>query len=191
MIYTGGTGLYMTEFIAVSQSVLQAGGYAVVVLLCLVGVAISCVSISGTWAVVLAAALACAIGNTFPGLWTVVAFVVISGLVEGVEALSGAWGVRSRGGSRLAGVAALIGGLLGLVLGGMIPIPFIGNLLGMILGGFALAFAVEYRRLRRADSAAHIATGAVVARLLVTLLKLLTTLGMSGYLLIGLLVSKA
>jgi hypothetical protein len=157
-------------------------------LLCATGIVLSALSISGTWLVTLAALIAMLLSTTgFPGWWTIVLFLLLSGAVEGVEALAGAWGVRKRGGSAWAGFAALFGGLLGLFLGTLIPIPLIGSLLGMLIGSFAFAFGVERVRLKHAGKAAHIAWGAVVARLLILLLKLGVTMGMVVYIVVGML----
>jgi len=143
---------------------------------------LSCLSISGTWLAALLAAWAVFWKTGRVGWGTVAVFLIVSALIEGAEFLAGAWGVQRRGGSRKAGFAALAGGLAGLALGALIPVPFIGPLLGMTAGSFALAYAVERRRLQRHDQAARIAAGAVLARLLIILLKVGTTLAMILYL---------
>jgi uncharacterized protein YqgC (DUF456 family) len=159
--------------------------YIVVGLLCLAGLALSCVSLSGTWLVVAASILAALVrSDPFPGIWTVVLFAAAAGAVEGVEAVAGAWGVKRRGGSNLAGLAAMLGGFAGLLVGGLIPIPVVGSLLGMLVCSFALAYVVERRRLR-AERAADIAWGAVTARVLVILLKVVVTLGLTAILCFG------
>jgi len=171
--------VYMSVFMDILQTVGTGGLYVFMALLCLVGVGLSCVSISGTWLVVAATVIAAfAREDAFPGVWTVVVFVGMSLLVEVAEALAGAWGVRRRGGSHAAGVWAVLGGLLGMVLGTLIPIPVVGSLIGMMTGSFVLVFLVERRRLA-ADKAAGIAWGAVAARMAVILLKVVVTLGMS------------
>lgn len=169
----------MAEFLQTVQAwlawILFAGASFVALLL-------SCLSISGTWLVALLAAGTVFWRPTAAGWWTVAVFLAVSVLVEGAEFLAGAWGVQRRGGSRLAGFAALAGGLAGLALGALIPIPVIGPLIGMLAGSFALAYAVERRRLQQHDQAAHIASGAVLARLLIILLKVGATLAMILYL---------
>ena len=157
-------------------------------MICLCGVLLSCLSLSGTWLVVLAALVVKGLRpGEFPGWWTITGFIAVSILVEMAEWGAGAWGVTRRGGSGWAGVAAAGGGLAGLFLGMFIPIPVIGSLLGMMLGSFVFAFAVERNRLRQTGQAAHIAWGAVVARIAVILLKVIATLGMIVFLVIGLL----
>lgn len=169
----------MSILIDILQAIGTGGLYALIALLCLVGVGLSCVSISGTWLVVAASVIAAvARADGFPGLWTVLAFAAISVLVEVAEAVAGAWGVTRKGGSRAAGVMAILGGLIGLALGSLIPIPVVGSLIGMLAGSFALVFLVERRRLA-SERAAGIAWGAVTARVAVIFLKVVVTLGMS------------
>ena len=165
-------------------------GFVLVALVCVAGVILSCVSLSGTWLVTLAALGAMFLSSSgFPDWWTIGTFLVLSGMVEGVEAVASSWGVVRRGGSRWAGWAALGGGLAGMILGAGIPIPLVGSLLGMLLGSFGLTYLVEWRRLKRTEPAAHIAMGAVVGRVLVILVKVVVTLGMMTYLLVGLVVN--
>jgi len=169
------------------QNVGSGFAYLVVWVLCGAGVVLSCLSISGTWLVVLAAALAAILsGPAFPGWWTVILFALLSAGCEAFESVAGVWGVTRRGGSGWAGFAAVVGGLLGMILGGVvIPIPVLGSLVGMLAGSFALAYVAERHRLKRADHAAHIARGAVVARIMVMLVKLGATLAMILWLAIG------
>jgi uncharacterized protein YqgC (DUF456 family) len=168
-------------------------GVAIIVLLCAVAIVLSCVSISGTWVVLGAAILALLMrGDTgFPGWLTLVVFLLLSIAVEAAEAVAGSWGVAKRGGSKLAGFASLIGGLVGLIVGSAIPIPFVGPLIGMLALSFGAAFLVEHWRLKHIEHAANIAWGAVWARVLVIFLKVIITLGMSAALLIGLVVTRA
>ncbi len=161
----------MEEFCSVAQSIGVVLGYVCIVLLCLTGIVLSCVSLSGTWLVLLATVVAALLrADAFPGIWTIVVFAVLSTGVELLEAAAGTWGVRRQGGSRLAGLAALVGGIAGMCLGGMLPILFIGPMIGLIVGSFVPVFLIENHRLKQADRAAGIAGGAVLARVLVILL---------------------
>jgi uncharacterized protein YqgC (DUF456 family) len=160
-----------------------------VVLLCAGGWILSALSLSGTWLVLLAAAVAAWVRpGPFPGVGTLVGFGVLCLLVEGAEAVAGAIGVRRRGGSAIAGMAAIGGGLLGLLVGSvLIPIPVCGSLLGMLSGSFALTYIVEYRRLRAGDAATRIALGTVIARVIVIFIKGVVTIGMTTWLAVGIL----
>lgn len=162
------------------------GIYSLAALLCFLGFILSCLSLSGTWLVFGASILvAWKRWPDFPGLPVLVLFLVLCIGVEVAEALAGAWGVQRRGGSRAAGWAALGGGFIGMVLGGFIPIPVIGSLIGMLAGSFGCAFLVEHARMKKADHAAHVATGAVLARVGVIFLKVGVTLAMAFILAIG------
>ena len=162
-------------------------GLVFVGLLCFAGVVLSCVSLSGTWLVVAGTIIAVLLrGGAFPGWEIVVIFAVLSALVEAGEFMAGAWGVKRRGGSKLAGVMAVVGGMFGLVVGGLlIPLPVVGSLLGMLAGSFGLVFAVERCRTETADGAASVAWGAVLGRVFMVLVKVCVTLGMTAWLFIG------
>ncbi|HSR87590.1 MAG TPA: DUF456 domain-containing protein [Pontiella sp.] len=167
------------------------GIYSLAALLCIIGFALSCLSLSGTWMVFGAALLvAWKRWPGFPGIGTLIVFLVLCVTAEIVEAFAGTWGVRKRGGSRAAGWAALGGGLLGMLIGtAIIPIPVAGSLTGMVIGSFGCAFLVEHAKMKQAEHAAHVATGAVLARLGVIFLKVGITVLMSLILAIGIAVS--
>ena len=161
--------------------------FTLAVLLCGVGLLLSMLAFSGTWLVLLAA-LVTALSTGFPNIGTLIAFALLCIAAEVLEALAGFLGVQKRGGSKLAGVAALIGGLFGAVIGSGV-FPIIGTFLGMLVGSFALAYLVEYRNSGKQAEAAHIARGAVWARLGIMLLKTALTLAMSLWLLAALIQS--
>lgn len=152
--------------------------------LCLVGLLLSCLALSGTWVVLLATLIAAWLNwPDFPGWQTPAVFLAICLTVEVLEFMAGKWGVEKRGGSRAAGWAALGGALAGSIIGGIIiPVPLISPLIGMLIGSFAAAFAVEQHRLKKADHAAHIAFGTVLARLASMFIKVIATLLMTGIL---------
>jgi len=165
--------------------------YVLLVILCLSGIILSCLSISGTWLVSLAAILSIFLkGDVFVGWICVAVFLLISGAIEGLEFIAGTMGVTRKGGSKLAGVMALVGGILGTILGGFIPIPLLGPILGMLVLSFVMVYAVEYQRLKKHSSAADIATGTVIARAVVILLKVTATLGMVLYFWVALVVER-
>ncbi|HPC19820.1 MAG TPA: DUF456 domain-containing protein [Kiritimatiellia bacterium] len=165
-------------------------GWSTCVLFCLGGLALSALSISGTWLVGVAALMAAALTgpDAFPGWSTLLGFFAVCAGVDIIEWFAASWGVRRRGGSTAAGWLALLGSLGGMVLGSLlIPVPFLGGLLGMMSGSFALVFLAERHRLRATGQAAHIAGGAVVAGLSVLFLKVMATAGLVLWLAVGLL----
>ena len=158
------------------------------VLLCMTGVVMSCLSLSGTWLVASAAVVGALMWpDRFPGWVTVGVFLALAAGCEGLEAIAGAWGVKNRGGSNVAGFLAMAGGLVGMVLGATLGL--IGSLAGMLIGSFLPVYLYERRRLRQEQQALSVAWGAVVARVLVILLKVAVSLGMSVALLAGMLMS--
>jgi uncharacterized protein len=157
-------------------------------LLCLSGLLLSALSISGTWLVFIAAGLAAILteAGQFPGWLTLAGFLVICIGVELFEWSAASWGVRRRGGSTAAGWMALLGSIGGMILGNML-FPIIGGLLGMMVGSFTLVYWVEKRRLQEVEHASHIATGAVLASMSVLLVKVVATTTLILWLLAGLL----
>ncbi len=163
------------------------GIYSMAAILCLLGFALSCLSLSGTWLVLGAAGLvAWSRWPAFPGPLTLLCFLCICIGVELAEAFAANWGVQRRGGSRAAGWAAFGGGLVGMVAGGfLLPLPIVGNLAGMLAGSFACAYLVERSRMRKSAHAAHIARGAVLGRVAVVFMKIAATLLMAALLGVG------
>ncbi|GIW98255.1 MAG: hypothetical protein KatS3mg111_1588 [Pirellulaceae bacterium] len=78
-------------------------------------------------------------------LWVVLWCVGWAALGELIEFLAGAIGAKRAGGSRrstvLAVIGSMAGGVIGLLLGGAVPVPIVGSLLGAVLMGGAGAFA--------------------------------------------------
>ena len=168
----------------------HGAGWLVVVLLCLGGLILSALTFSGTWFVLAATLLASWMRSPrFPGLTTTILFLLLCVTIEVAEWLAGAWGVQKRGGSKLAGLAALLGGFLGLLLGSLIPVFIMGPLCGLFAGSFGLAYLVERSRSKQRQAALYIATGAILARLTMLVVKVTATLGMVVILLVGLLVA--
>lgn len=174
------------------QSMSALGVYSIAGLLCFTGFVLSCLSLSGTWVVLAAAGLLAWLGRPdYPGLGTLILFLLICIGVEVAETLAATWGVQKRGGSKAAGWAALGGGFLGMLLGGiLIPLPVIGSLIGMAAGSFGCAFIVEHASIRKTSHAAHVATGAVLARLGIIFLKVGVTLAMIITLAVGCLITR-
>ena len=150
-------------------------------MLCLSGILLSLLSITGAWLVVMAAGLLywCRPEGSVP-LWLIAAIVLAGVALEIIDFIAGKIGISRRGGSAAAGWAALVGGLIGMVLGAFIPIPLFGSLIGMCAGSFVCAFAVERRRLQHDAQAAHIAWGAVWARLAVMFIKTVAALALTA-----------
>jgi uncharacterized protein YqgC (DUF456 family) len=178
---------------AIQQGLAHAGiflAWTGCLLLCLGGLGLAVFSISGTWLVLAAAALAAALTgpDQFPAWPTLLGMLAVCAAVDVIEWFAASWGVRRRGGSAAAGWMALLGSLGGMILGSLlIPIPLIGGFIGMMAGSFALVYWIEKRRLQQVEHAAHIATGAVLAGMSVLLLKVVATASLILWLAAGLL----
>jgi uncharacterized protein YqgC (DUF456 family) len=156
-------------------------GFAV--LLCIAGIFISLLAISGTWLIAIAAGILLWFRpDDAPGWAVVTLFILLAVALEVFEFVAASLGIARRGGSAAAGWAALFGGLIGMVIGGFIPVPVVGSLFGMLAGSFIFAYWVEHRRLKHEAKAAHIARGAVWAKLSVMFFKTVAALGMTAYL---------
>lgn len=153
-------------------------------LLCTLGILLSALAFSGTWLVLLAA-LITFFADSVPNIGTLIVFALLCITAEIIESLAGWIGVKKRGGSKFAGLAAVAGGLIGAVIGSVV-FPIIGTFFGMLAGSFTFAFLIEWNRLKHHGQAADIAIGAVFARLAVMLLKTALTVAMSLWLLTGL-----
>lgn len=162
---------------------MQTASLLLALVLCLAGIFISLVSFTGAWLIALASVLLVVMtASGSPGWPVALSFLAICVLLEVFDFFAGVWGVSRRGGSALAGWAALFGGLAGMVAGAIIPVPVVGSLIGLLAGSFVCAYAVEKHRLQHHDQAARIARGAVWARLGVMLAKTVAALGMTAYL---------
>lgn len=121
----------------------------------------------------------------FPGegergiTWTTVAVLAgIAATGEVIEFFAGAAVAGKRGGSRRGMVLAIAGTLIGSLAGAFVavPIPVLGPLVGAIGGGavgaFAGAWVGEFWKGKPMQEGYHIATGAMIGRLLGTAGKL-------------------
>jgi uncharacterized protein YqgC (DUF456 family) len=141
------------------------------------------VGLPGNWMLVVAVALYAWIvpsdGRADIGWQIVIVLVVLAVIGEIVEFVAAASGVTKAGGSRrgavLALVGSIVGGILGLGIG--LPIPVIGSLLAAVvfggLGALAGAMLGESWKGRDFDSSLQIGKAAFVGRVLGTVGKLI------------------
>lgn len=108
------------------------------------------------------------------GWVTLVAVAVLAFVAELLEfSLTGSY-ARKYGGSRRAGWGAVLGGIIGAVVG--IPIPIIGSVIGAFAGSFLGALIAEFTGGSSAGHATRVAQGALIGRVLSTVLKIGTGL---------------
>jgi hypothetical protein len=137
----------------------------------LVGLALVALGLPGLWLMV-AAVVIYGWLTGFVGVgWVTIAVVVGLALIgEAVEAWLGFGLARRYGGSKRAGWGALIGGLVGAIIG--VPVPVIGSVIGAFIGSFAGAVLFEYTKSRATDVAVRAGWGALVGRAAATAAKM-------------------
>lgn len=149
--------------------------YLCLLLLQLLGLALTLVGLPGIWLMV------AAVGGYawltvwdqyvgWPGLLTVLILAILS---EVAEFVAGAAGSASAGGTKRAMVGAIVGGFIGAIaLTPFIPIPIVGTIAGACIGAFVGAFGVELAIHREVELSTRVGWGAAKGRLWGTLLKL-------------------
>ncbi len=139
--------------------------------------------IPGNWIMVLAAAIFILIFpvSEEPGMswWFVGAALVLSGLAELVEFVSGAAGAAKKGGSRRGLVLAVVGTMLGSIAGAILlsaVVPVVGTVVGAVGGGASGAFGGTYLgeawKGRTTEESLNVSKAALIGRLLGTVGKL-------------------
>jgi uncharacterized protein YqgC (DUF456 family) len=105
-----------------------------------------------------------------PMSWLSIAGICALGVVAEVLdfSLAGKY-ARKYGGSRKAAWGAIIGGMIGAFVG--VPVPIVGPVIGALIGSFAGALVGEFRDTGDTGAAAKVATGALIGRVLGTVIK--------------------
>jgi len=104
------------------------------------------------------------------GWVTLVAVGVLAFVAELLDiALTGRY-ARKYGGSRRAGWGAIIGSIVGAMVG--FPVPIIGPVIGAFIGSFVGALIAEFTGGSSAGDATRVAKGALIGRVVSTVLKI-------------------
>ena len=104
------------------------------------------------------------------GWFTLVAVAVLALVAELLEfSLTGRY-ARKYGGSRRASWGAILGGIIGAMVG--FPIPIIGPIIGAFVGSFCGALFAELTGGTSAGDATRVAKGALIGRVVSTMLKI-------------------
>lgn len=110
--------------------------------------------------------------NGMFSVWTLIVVLVLAVIAELIEFLASTVGVKKSGGTRWSGVASLIGGVVGAIIGTFaIPIPVLGSLVGACAGAALAAWACEGLHGRTGAEAAKTGMAAGAGRLVGTTLK--------------------
>ncbi|MGQ0627309.1 MAG: DUF456 family protein [Phycisphaerales bacterium] len=157
----------------------------IVTFFCLVGVALSALTLPGVW-VALAAAVACYVWRPelFSG-WTLLICAGLAATGEVAEIAASAIGAKKAGGSRAGGWGALGGSLVGAVVGSFF-VPPIGTIAGAVLGAGAGAMLGERHVTGKSwDDAARVGSGAAAGRLVATAAKIAICVAVAGTLMVA------
>ncbi len=104
-------------------------------------------------------------GEPFFGTWTLLAAGALALLAEIAEFFLSAAGARSAGGTIRGSALAVIGGIVGAVLGtALIPIPLIGTLAGASLGAFGGSILGDVASGKTVDDSMDAGRGAAIGR---------------------------
>ena len=104
------------------------------------------------------------------GWFTLVAVAVLALVAELLEfAMTGRY-ARKYGGSRRAGWGAIIGSIVGAMVG--FPVPIVGPVIGAFVGSFLGALIAEFTGGSSAGDATRVAKGALIGRVVSTVLKI-------------------
>lgn len=176
----------MSEFLQSAGAIAGLIGYyaVLVVSLCIIPL-----GIPGEFGILAATAVFTLVaGSSLMPWWVSLVLLALCIVAEGLEALMGFWGARRARGSFLSALGAVGGGFAGAVLGA----PFglvVGSLAGAFLGTFAGAFAVEYIRTKSHEGSRRVAAGALIGRILGSVVKTAIAVVMIALVTVVLLVS--
>ncbi len=158
---------------------------SLVVLMSLVGIALTLVTLPGAW-LMLATAVLCNLWQ--PGMfnwWTIGVGAGVAVIAEIVELAASAVGAKTTGGSRSGAVGSIVGAMIGAVVGTPF-LPPIGTVAGAVLGAAAGALIAE-RGIANNNwrGSAKVAGGAAAGRLVATIFKTGAAIIVAGMLIVG------
>ncbi len=154
--------------------------FIVLVLIAFAGLLLAALQLPGTWLILAAAA-----GydwyygwERFGWTW-LVPLVLVAGAAELFEFLAGALVARMGGASRRASIAALVGGVLGMIFLS-IPLPVVGVIVGGLIGCFGGALLAELSLKKDVLTGTRVGVFAVAGRLLGTVAKISAAVVIAG-----------
>ena len=144
---------------------------ALLVLICLAGLALTAIGLPGLW-VMVAAVVGYGFLTDFAsiGIITIVSVTLLAAIGEVLEAGLGFGLTRRYGGSKRAAWGSLLGGIAGAIIG--VPIPLIGSVIGAFIGSFVGAVAFEYTTAATGGQAVRVGVGALLGRAAATAAKI-------------------
>lgn len=147
---------------------LTIGGWSLFILAILAGILLNFIGLFGNWVILAAITVAWLVSGFHHFGW--ICLVILIGLAiaaEVLEAIAASYGTIKFGGDKRSAFSALIGCILGALVGTpFIPVPIIGTLIGACLGAFVAAFLFEYlQREKQVHHAAWTGIGAALGRI--------------------------
>ncbi len=159
----------------------------VILILVLVGaLALIPLGLPGTWLMVGAALVYhLVVRGAAIGIATIVGTAVLAFVGELIEFGLAARYTKKYGGSRRAGWAAILGGLVGAFVG--VPVPVVGPVIGAFVGAFLGALVGELSTGAGHRAAGRVATGALLGRVAAAALKVALGMVMAVWIVIAVL----
>lgn len=150
--------------------------YAIMlVLLNTIWLGLTLVGLPGNWLMITTAALLTWLtwqGDRMFSLTTLGIVIGIALLAEVIEFIAGMAGARKAGGSVIGSMSAMVGGIMGAIVGTFaIPIPLLGTIAGAALGAFGGSMFIEMQRGSTRDDAIRVGRGAAIGHLTGTAIK--------------------
>jgi uncharacterized protein YqgC (DUF456 family) len=149
--------------------------YVLLLVVMIIGIAATLFGLPGIWLIVGGVAIYAMLTGfgVYVGWWTLAVLLVLGIAAEVAEFLAGTAGAKQAGGSRRAGLGAIVGALLGgLFLTPVIPIPIVGTVIGLCLGAFIGAGAMEMTARQDVAHSFRVGTGAAKGRFYGIIVKL-------------------
>lgn len=138
----------------------------------LVGVALTLLTFSGAWLILLTAMV---VQYFQPGTFHTITLVVVAVLTlsgDVLEFASSGITARRAGASKRAGRWSIVGGIVGAILGSfLVPIPILGTLVGAAVGAGLGASAVHHSEGYTLGEVSRVGAAALSGRLAATLVK--------------------
>lgn len=148
--------------------------------ICLIGIALTAITLPGNWLIVLWAFIIKLWQPDLVSWWSLVALVALAGVGEGLEFLASALGATKAGGTKHGAIGAMIGSLVGAIVGIVVPPPIIGSIFCAALGAAIGAVVGErYINKRSWEESGKVAAGAAIGRVIAMFAKILIAAFMS------------
>jgi uncharacterized protein YqgC (DUF456 family) len=146
---------------------------AILVLTNTIWLALDLLGLPGNWLIVAGTLLVAWLQPGMFSVWTLLVTVILATAGEVLDLFSGVWGARKGGASRRGSTGAILGGLVGAIIGTFsIPVPVFGSLIGACAGAGMGAWILELSGGRDSWASLNAGIGAGVGRALGTIVKL-------------------